>query len=125
MQSEIAASYGFWGVLFALVIAHAVADFPLQGDFLARAKSPTAPIAGVPWATALWSHALIHGGAVWLVTGSPWLGLAETVAHAAIDHAKCTGRLGRGGFAFDLDQSLHLVCKLLWTLAAVLWGAHL
>lgn len=33
----------------ALVAGHALADYPLQGDFLARAKNRTAPIAGFPW----------------------------------------------------------------------------
>jgi hypothetical protein len=33
----------------ALVAAHALCDYPLQGDFLARAKNRAAPIAGVPW----------------------------------------------------------------------------
>ena len=28
-------------VLFALIIGHAIADFPLQGEFLARAKTGT------------------------------------------------------------------------------------
>lgn len=33
----------------ALVAGHALADYPLQGDFLARAKNRAAPIPGVPW----------------------------------------------------------------------------
>lgn len=93
----------------ALIVAHAVCDYPLQGDFLSKAKNRTAPIPGVPWQQALGAHAIMHGGAVWLITGSLWLGLAETVAHALIDDAKCRGRL-----SFNADQALHVVCKLLW-----------
>jgi hypothetical protein len=99
----------------ALVIAHAVCDYPLQGDFLARAKNRTAPIPGVPWYQALGAHALMHGGAVWLLTGSIWLGMAEVAAHCVIDDLKCRGRIG-----FNADQSLHIVCKALWALTAVL-----
>jgi len=93
----------------ALVIAHAICDYPLQGDFLARAKSRVAPIPGVPWYQALGAHSVMHGGAVWLLTGAPLLGLAETTAHAAIDDAKCTGRI-----SFNTDQSLHIACKAAW-----------
>jgi hypothetical protein len=91
---------------FALLIGHALADYPLQGDFLARAKNASNPVPGVPWYQALGAHALIHGGAVWLVTGVWWLGAMEVVVHALIDHAKCTGRI-----TFNIDQGLHVVCK--------------
>lgn len=91
---------------FALLIGHALADYPLQGDFLARAKNASNPVPGVPWYQALGAHALIHGGAVWLVTGVWWLGAMEVVVHALIDHAKCTGHI-----TFNIDQSLHVACK--------------
>jgi hypothetical protein len=97
-------------VLFgALVAGHALCDYPLQGDFLARAKNRAAPLPGVPWYQALGSHAVIHGGAVALLTGIPLLGLAEALAHAFIDDLKCTGRIG-----FNTDQALHIVCKAAW-----------
>ena len=96
--------------LFALLVfGHFLADYPLQGDFLARAKNRAHPIPGAPWIQALGAHAGIHAGFVFVLTGNLWLGLAEWVAHAAIDDAKCRGKIG-----FHLDQGLHLACKLLW-----------
>ena len=95
--------------LFLLLVWHALADYPLQGDFLARAKSRAAPIPGVPWFQALGAHSLIHAGGVAWITGSLWLGLAELVAHALIDDAKCNGRL-----SFNADQAAHVVCKVWW-----------
>jgi hypothetical protein len=100
--------------LAALVAAHAICDYPLQGDFLARAKNRAAPIPGVPWYQALGSHAIIHGGAVALLTGIPLLGLAEAAAHAFIDDLKCTGRI-----SFNADQGLHVACKALWVVLAM------
>jgi hypothetical protein len=100
-------------MLFWLLAAHAVCDYPLQGDFLARAKNHTAPIPGVPFYQALGAHAFIHGGAVALITGSLWLGLAETILHAAIDYAKCDGRT-----SLNQDQALHVACKCLWAVLA-------
>lgn len=101
--------------LFArMMIAHAVADYPLQGDFLSRAKSRFNPLAGVPWYQALGAHALIQAGFVWALTGLWWLGLAEFVAHAFIDDRKCAGKL-----TFNQDQALHAACKAVWALAAV------
>lgn len=94
----------------AMVVGHAIADYPLQGDFLAKAKNRAMPIPGVPWFQALGAHAVMHGGMVWAITGSVWFGLAETAAHAAIDDAKCTGKL-----SFNGDQALHIACKLLWS----------
>lgn len=96
-----------------LVAAHALADYPLQGDFLAKAKNVSAPLPGVPWYQALGAHAAIHAGSVGVLTGSVWLGLAEFVAHCAIDHAKCRGRIG-----FNTDQGAHVACKLLWAALA-------
>lgn len=93
----------------ALLVGHALADYPLQGDFLARAKNITAPIPGVPWWQALAAHSLIHAGAVGFLTGSAWLGAAEFGAHFLIDHAKCKGLIG-----FNLDQALHVAFKALW-----------
>lgn len=95
-----------------LLVAHALADYPLQGDFLARAKNRDAPIPGVPWWQALTAHVVIHAGFVGVLTGSVALAVAEAVCHFAIDDAKCRGRIG-----FNTDQALHVVCKLAWVLA--------
>lgn len=102
-------------MLMLLLAAHALADYPLQGDFLAKAKNRTAPIPGVPWWQALGAHAAIHAGMVLVITGSPLLACAEALAHFAIDDAKCRGRL-----TFNADQLLHVLCKVLWVLAASL-----
>jgi hypothetical protein len=102
---------------FLLMLAgHALCDYPLQGDFLARGKNHKAPLPGVPFYHCLLSHAAIHGGMVGLVTGSVGLGLAEFVVHALIDFGKCDGLYG-----FDLDQALHVACKAAWA-ACTAWG---
>lgn len=98
-------------MLLLLIAAHALCDYPLQGDFLARAKNRTNQLPGVPWYQALGAHAMIHGGAVALLTGIWWLGVAEVVAHFAIDDAKCRGRL-----SFNQDQAAHVLCKCAWFL---------
>ena len=98
----------------AMVVGHAIADYPLQGDFLAKAKNRAMPIPGVPWYQALAAHSIMHGGMVWALTGSVWLGLAEVVAHSAIDDAKCNGKL-----SFNQDQGLHIACKVLWAAISV------
>lgn len=101
MQSEL--------MLIALIGGHFIADYPLQGDFLAKAKNRTAPIPGVPWWQALGAHSAIHGAVVALLTGIWWLFLAEAVVHWLTDDAKCHGRL-----SFNQDQAIHLACKLVW-----------
>lgn len=96
-------------LIWWLLVLHALCDYPLQGDFLARGKNHKNPIPGVPFWHCLVAHSLIHAGAVALITGRVSLGLCELVAHLAIDYAKCDGR-----FDFDVDQFLHVVCKLIW-----------
>ena len=103
----------FFALLGLMTFGHALADYPLQGDFLSRAKNRLAPIPGVPWYQALAAHAAIHAGFVGLITGSWALAFAEFIAHALIDDAKCAGRL-----SYNKDQALHLVCKLGWAAMA-------
>lgn len=99
----------------ALMVGHAICDYPLQGDFLARAKNRSAPIPGVPWWQALGAHGAIHAGAVAFLTGIWWLGVAEFIAHAITDDAKCRGRL-----TFNQDQAIHAVCKAAWVAVAIM-----
>lgn len=102
-------------MLLLLIAAHSLCDYPLQGDFLARAKNRLAPLPEVPWYLALGSHASIHGAAVGLVTGMWWLGLAEFVAHFIIDDLKC-----KRAITFGADQLLHFICKVGWVAVAFL-----
>lgn len=104
---------GFRETLFALIALHALADYPMQGEFLSSAKNRANPIAGVPWYQALGAHCAIHAGAVGLVTGSIWLALAEFTAHWLTDDAKCAGRIG-----FNTDQGIHIACKVIWAAVA-------
>lgn len=101
--------------LFAvMLVGHAVADYPLQGDFLAKAKNHRAPLPGIPWQHGLIWHSIIHGGAVGLITGSLVLGIAEYAVHAVIDFLKCDGRT-----SLNTDQALHVLCKIAWAYFAV------
>lgn len=103
----------FLTMLVSMLVWHALADYPLQGDFLARAKNCDAPVPGVPWYQAMSAHALIHAGGVWLITGSLLIGAAEFIAHFLIDLLKCRGEL-----SFNNDQMLHVLCKVLWAFVA-------
>lgn len=103
--------------LALLLAGHAAADYPLQGDFLAKAKNRANPIPGVPWYHGLLPHAAIHGGFVGVITGSLTLGVAEFIAHCVIDDSKCMGRI-----SYNQDQALHVACKVLWVLALAVWG---
>jgi len=97
--------------LLWMLIGHAVADYPLQGDWLSKAKNPTLNlVAGQTiWPLALMSHAAIHAGAVKLATGSWVLAAAEFSAHTFIDFVKC-----RGIISYNQDQAAHIGCKLCW-----------
>jgi hypothetical protein len=95
-----------------LLFGHVLADYPLQGDFMARAKNRFIPIQGVPALTILVSHALVHAGFVLLITGSLYFAIIELVTHSLIDDLKCEGKL-----SFNQDQLLHVGCKAAYVLA--------
>lgn len=92
-----------------MVFGHALGDYPLQNDFMARGKNWRTPVADVPWYYLLGAHAIIHGGLAGLATGCVLIGLLETVAHFAIDSLKNKGFISIHG-----DQALHIGCKVFW-----------
>jgi hypothetical protein len=106
----------FAQMCFWMIVLHMVADYPLQGDFLATAKDRNTPLGKLFWPHALGAHSLIHAGFVALVTGSIVLGLAEAVIHAVTDFCKCEKRI-----SLNVDQAIHFACKFLW--AAIAAGA--
>lgn len=92
---------------FMLLFVHFLADFPLQGDFLAKAKDPRNNPFEI-WFIALFAHSMIHAGFVFLLTESLGLALLMFVTHYAIDMFKCKGKMGEGSMAFAIDQSYHM-----------------
>lgn len=116
----------FIALVFYLLACHALADYTLQTDTMARSKNSNTPMSGVPWPYWMGAHALIHGLLVALVIVSyagsrmhgwavaTYLGLTETVLHWNIDVAKCQGKTN-----IHQDQALHLACKLTWAAFAI------
>lgn len=99
-----------FAVLLFLLAGHALADYPLQGDWLSKAKNFQIDLVGEKiWPMALFCHAAIHALAVFLATGNMAFAVGELVAHFVIDYAKCAKRIG-----YNTDQWLHIACKLLW-----------
>lgn len=99
--------------LFILMLAgHWLADYPLQGDFLAKAKQ-----SGPLRVYHLIAHAGIHAGAVLLITSSVVLALIEWVAHTMIDELKVRNKI-----TFAQDQALHIAFKVLYVLILALAG---
>ncbi len=124
LETGLIGSEPWWALFFALVIGHAFADYPLQGEFLAKRKNhrrpPDAESDGNPgspnhlWFHCLTAHALIHAGFVWVITGVAFFGLLEFVFHWLIDFFKSEGWIN-----FHFDQAVHLLCKLLYILLLV------
>ena len=103
-------------ILFALIIAHVLFDYPLQGDFLAKYKNRHSE-GGETTTTGLWihcltAHSLMHAGAVWAITGSFIIGLIELVLHWIIDFVKCEGITN-----IHTDQALHILCRIGYVIA--------
>jgi hypothetical protein len=106
-----------FGLLFALLCGHALADFVLQTEVMAKYKNWNEPLphpAMPPWYYWLTAHSLIHGGVVMMITGYPMLGIAEALVHWVIDYAKIEGDTN-----LHVDQALHVICKFAWALLVV------
>ena len=105
-------------IFFALLIAHALFDYPLQGDFLSKNKNrhykdEINNVKGL-WIHCLTSHSILHAGSIWLITGSFIIGIMEFVLHWIIDFLKCEGITN-----FHTDQFLHVLCRILYVI--ILW----
>jgi hypothetical protein len=104
-------------ILLLLLAGHAICDYPLQGEFLAKGKNINTPIPGMGWQQLMLAHCLIHCGMVLLITGSVWMALAELVIHFITDTLKCEGVIN-----FNQDQAVHYGCKVLW--AFLIWRGN-
>ncbi len=105
---------GPFALFFAFAIAHALADFPLQGEYLARMKVRSQAGNFQEWIVALTAHSLIQAGGVWVISGSAFLAAIELCLHWLIDLGK-----GEGKFGYLADQLLHLACKLAYVIVIV------
>lgn len=112
-------------ILMLLVFGHLLADYPMQGTFLAHGKNRwpdetgKAGVPGYPSWYLLFVHSGLHAGMVLLFTGSPVLALAELVCHFIIDDRKCARKL-----TFLQDQALHYICKIVWWLIWLMLGTE-
>ena len=111
----------FLSNLFWLLVAHAVADYAFQSDFIAKHKNPNGSDYDKakygPWWWTMLAHSLINGGLVALVLPSRFflLGVLETIFHFTSDTQKCRGYMTTGE-----DQTLHIACKVAWAAIATL-----
>jgi hypothetical protein len=104
-------------LFFALLIGHAFADYPLQGQFLSVGKvrgDALEKLTGTKWPQGVWlyllsMHSLVHAGAVWMITADVRFGLAEFFLHWIIDFAKAEDMTN-----FYVDQALHIACKIVF-----------
>lgn len=105
---------------FLLLIGHAFADFAFQSDWIAMNKNRhnPSPVGYSPklhgpkmtiWPYVLGSHALIHAGMVYVITGNIYFTVAEAMLHFMIDFGKCEKWYG-----IHVDQALHIWCKFLY-----------
>ena len=104
--------------VFLLIIGHAIADFALQSDTMAKGKNrnredrslvPPGQVYTPTWGYWLSAHSAVHAGMVYLITGSTLLATLELVLHFAIDYGKCENWYG-----VNQDQAKHIICKFIW-----------
>ncbi len=104
----------FLTLLCLLMLGHILMDFPLQTDFMAKGKNWNTAVPDIPWYYIMGAHCALHAGAVWLLTGSPLLGMIEFVIHFILDCLKCAGKTN-----MHIDQGGHFLCKVGYALVMV------
>jgi hypothetical protein len=103
------------------LVAHLVADWILQNDWMARNKTSLRH-------PAAWTHAGIHVACLGFALGWP-AGLVLGFIHLLIDtrlpvtwwmrgFKKCDRAPEAGVIAIWLDQTLHIVCIAVWVMLA-------
>ena len=98
----------FFELFVLMAMGHCLADFPLQTDRMAVEKCAGKDVT-LNWKWWLCAHAGVHGLVVALITGVPFLGLAEWGIHILIDYGKC-----KHLYKLSTDQALHIGCKIVW-----------
>lgn len=98
-----------YAMIVALVLAHLVADYTLQGDNVATGKNRNLDPAkfGVPWYYWMAGHAATQALLVGFICNSMLFGMIEFVLHFVIDTGKCEKKYG-----IHVDQALHIICKI-------------
>lgn len=111
-----------WEIIFVtfvlLVLGHFIADYVFQTDFIAKFKCPNSN-GPIPWYYVMTAHVATHTVAVYLITGSLFLGVLEFVAHYITDVLKCLGVIN-----IHTDQFIHIACKILWCGILAYWATN-
>lgn len=112
----------FFETFILLMFAHAIADFALQSDSMAKGKNrhafdpSKAPPGQKPvncWFWWMLAHALVNGGFFYFVTSNLMIGIVETIVHFIVDFLKCENKTNP-----HQDQGIHLafivVYSIIW-----------
>ena len=107
---------------FTLMVLHAIADFALQSDAMAKGKNRHRKPDFIPegqeympcWFWWLSAHALISGGLIYLIFGNILVALLETFLHFILDFLKCDNVTNP-----HQDQSLHILCRIVCSIMLV------
>jgi len=112
--------------ILLLLFAHAVGDFALQSDSMARGKNrhafdpSKAPPGQKPcncWFWWMTAHALVNGAMYFIFTQNIIIGIIETVAHLVIDIVKTENKTSP-----HQDQLLHLACAVIYSIIVFMVG---
>lgn len=95
-----------------IILAHYIADYPLQGDFLAQTK-------GKYWYSLL-AHSVIYGLTIALALKllglfAIWKAIALIISHMIIDYKKATAKNKEKALTTYLyiDQALHIAINII------------
>ena len=104
-------------IIFVMLGLHCLADYPLQGDFLAQMKGKNLIIMAAH--CAVWTL-LVYLGLIYFKVDQPWNLPFLFFGHFVIDKWKCS-RSGNGkelGLDLLVDQALHFFQVFICFIAA-------
>ena len=111
-------------ILFVLLFLHALGDFALQSEAMAKGKNrhiknPTYIPPGQKfketWFYWLIAHALIQGGLIYLFFPVLLIALIEVISHFIVDYLKCENITN-----LHHDQLIHFILRIIYSIFLVM-----
>jgi len=98
-----------YNLLFLLLAGHFLADYPLQGEYLATTKNRH-NVKDFTWIHSIIAHSMIQGLMVFLITQRLDSALYQLFTHIVVDLMKCEGIID-----LNVDQLFHfLILYRIW-----------
>lgn len=113
----------FIEILFMMLFLHALGDFALQSESMAKGKNkhlkpeyiPEGQKYKITWFYWLSAHAFIQGGLIFIFFPVVWIAITEVIFHFVLDFLKCENITNP-----HIDQISHILLRIIYSVCLVI-----